>query len=285
MEPTFDTIDVNNYTRISNVSLATLIALRKALAKVAPEQSNEQIERAKQELTEAIDAGQAELLQRRRLAQTPAYGPARPFDGAVDALWGCAKARLEALRAFEHPGLDALVAAGGPRGLRIARNRRRAERAGKLIEIVFGDEGLRFTKLRYREQLVVMNTMLELIDENDIADQIDNLVGLDIIASLRDCQELYEDLVADRLAGEGLDSKAIGALRRRLSRAIVQYNVAVFGLLDREQPKTLEMVTRALRPVLVLRQHIAEGRPFVDSNDDALATSEPTLEEPSAEAS
>ena len=49
------------------------------------------------------------------------------------------------------------------------------------------------------------------------------------------------------------------ALCRRLTRAIVQYDIAIFALLNRHKPATLALVLHALEPVTALHEQLAAG--------------------------
>lgn len=257
---TFDSVDINTYTKIPNTTMHSTMALGRALRLGTPEVYTEQIDIAAVDLDEVMSEVEEGMLDRRRQEIAPLYGASQLFDGGVDALWGVLRARMVALRGFEHPGLDPVVASGSPYGQQIEKNRRKSERAQELVEALFGDGGLRFTNLPFREQAEVMATLIALIDEKEIEEELDQLAGITVIGPLRGCQELYRQMVADRLSGETFGPTAMTKLRRRLSRAIVQYNIAVYALLNRKKPETLALVTTALKPVIVLRQRVAEGR-------------------------
>jgi hypothetical protein len=269
MDTTFDTLDINTYSRLPHTTTASMLALARALLRRRPADSTEQVLLAGNDLHETMLEVEAAMLARRRSEVTPEYGSAAQFDAAVDGLWSALRARLLTLRAFEHPGLDPIIAReDDPLADLLRKNRRNSERAQAIVGQLFGDEGLRFINLPCIEQAEVMATILSLIDEADLDPEIDELFGGSILDVLRGCQDFYSDMVADRLGGDPLGLAAMGELRRKLGRAIVQYNVAMFATLNRSKPSSVERVAHALKPVIVLRQHVAQGRSYTDASTD-----------------
>jgi hypothetical protein len=286
MDIAFDTLDINTYSRLPNTTTASLLALARALRRRQPVNSTEQVMLASKDLEENILEVEAVMLARRRREVAPEYGSATQFDAAVDALWSAMRTRLLALQAFEHPGLDPIInRADDPLADLLREYRGKSQRAQAIVVQLFGDEGLRFINLPFLEQAEVMATILSLIDEAELEPETDELTGVPIVDVLRGCQEFYRDMVADRLGGDDLGPAAMGELRRKLARAIVQYNVAIFATLNRTKPTSAELVAHALKPVVVLRQYVAEGRSYTDETDadtDTIdgVTDQPVVDEP-----
>jgi hypothetical protein len=273
MDNIFDTLDINTYSRLPNTTAASLLALARALRRRQPADSTEQVMLAGKDLEESILEIEAAMLARRRGEVTPEYGSATQYDAAVDGLWGALRARLLALQAFEHPGLDPIInRVDDPLGDLLGKCRRKSQRAQAIVAQLFGDEGLRFIKLPFIEQAEVMSTILSLIDEAELEAETDELAGVPMVDVLRGCQGFYRTMVEDRLGGDDLNAAAMGELRRDLARAVVQYNVAIFATLNRKNPTSAQVVAHALKPVVVLRQYVAEGRSYTD--ETAAATDE-----------
>jgi hypothetical protein len=263
IEIAFHEFDHQAHARIPMSNLATMLALARALEdrKPPPEQSSAAVEEAAEELGETVVEVSAALVDRRRKKAGPSYGPPRLFDRALDGLYKGVRDRLLGWRGFEHPGLDEVIERGGLLGELLAKARARAKRAAELHARLFGAEGLRFTQLAYHEQAEAMETILGLIDEGQLEASLDDLIGPEFVAALRGCQEDYRDMVADRL-GERPEPAQLGELLVELRGAITRYVFAVLGIVRKKDPHSASVAAHALRPVIVVREQLANGRSY-----------------------
>ena len=146
-----------------------------------------------------------------------------------------------------------------------------AARAAELGTLLF-PEGLGFLTLPYIEQLAAMELLLARIHEEKLAADLDALCGPEFLANLRAILPRYRAMVQGGL--QRLDDAAnLQEHRRKLSAAIVDYATKVAALYDEEDPKSLDRIRRALRPIDALRAQLTR-RP--STGEPAPAPAAPT---------
>ncbi|PRP90418.1 hypothetical protein ENSA5_65100 [Enhygromyxa salina] len=188
------------------------------------------------------------------------------FDRGGDGLWTLLDRRLLDYEAFEHEGLDLLPAELAEQ-VQLSKLRERAGRARDLRERLFGPDGAHFTRLGYFEQAESMATVLRLIKEDDLSDDLAEVVGPELPALLAACQVHYEALLDARLAKKAGVGQDLRPLRNKLRRLIHRYRNALVNWVDEDQPKTIEVAWQALLPLTTVRAHLSSPtRP----NDDEL---------------
>ena len=258
---TFETFDPTPYQRVPIVNLRSLIVLSKALVDGKPLDAPATVHKRGDRLHELVGTAESELTDRLREQVAATYGVPGELDGGTDGLWGVCYRRLELMAAYEHPGLDPLIAqANLPLGISLAKDRKLAERARVLHQRLFRGQGLAFLRGAFRDQSEVTGSILRLIKEDNLADELAEFVGASLVEQLFGLQEQYESMVVDQLKASGTSPANLRELWRRIVRAIEQYNNAVLDMLDEDVPESLQVVQTALRPMVTLRELIAANR-------------------------
>lgn len=217
------------------MTLSAQIVLARTLVEVAPRGLPALVQRSLDRLDKLAQSGQeAQGARQRALGTSPE--DTRALDGLADRAVGAIRQRLEAwalLPVEQFP---------------------RAARAAELGALLF-PEGLGFLTLPYIEQLAAMELLLARIHEEKLAADLDALCGPEFLANLRAILPRYRAMVQGGL--QRLDDAAnLQEHRRKLSAAIVDYATKVAALYDEEDPKSLDRIRRALRPIDALRAQL-----------------------------
>ncbi|MCB9713122.1 MAG: hypothetical protein H6712_04665 [Myxococcales bacterium] len=260
---TFESFDPAAYQRAPRGNVWSILSLARALAELAPRDASEAVDRTATSLDRAISEAQQGVATRQRESQPVDTSDDRAIDGCVDSLWGALRDGLEAKAAAVHPGLARVVAEHGKRSAVAAAMRTAADEAARargLLDRLFAAEGLAFTRKSYSEQSEKMAALLQVIDDDGLAEGIDALLGSQLLVLLRACQPQYEAMVQDRLSRDDRSSTDLSHLRGKLQRAISRYCSAVLTLVDEERPESLAEVLTVLRPVETHRAQASASR-------------------------
>lgn len=261
--------DFAPYRRIPHVTALTTLALGRALLEARPAERSDQIEQAAKMVSDQLAAVEAAL--ERHDHAPPHYDDGPGFEGGTEALWEVLRGRLSAWQGFEHPGLDALIERGDGLGRVLEDGRRKATRARACAEALFARAGLRVFRGPYDDQSGAMGVMLRLIDDGDFDAEIEELVGVEILPALAGCQVRYRDMVAQRhREASAADPSSLALLRQQLRRSLELYAVTVLALLAAGSEEAAQTVRAALRPIVVLRAQMAEGRWLPGEEEPAL---------------
>lgn len=229
-------LDPSIYTSIPVVSLSTLRILARTLIKAAPRGLPALTQRALAKIEQRVQKAEAAQAARQRtLGSTP--DDVRAVDVAADRSIAAIRQRLEAyatLPAEDFP---------------------RAERAQELLTMLF-PEGLGFLKLPYIEQLAEMEILFKRIDEEELAADLDALCGPEFLRNFRSVLPRYRAMVQAGLQRAG-GSEDLAEHRIRLAAAIVDYAIKVAATHDEEDPRSLDRIRAALRPIDALREQIS----------------------------
>ena len=255
----FDRLDLSALTSIPPADTSSLLALTDALRRLTPEPATPGLSDASEHLDAIKLELELALTAREKREELAAYGTPTSLDAALDAAWAFLRDRVRSWAAFRHRGFDPIIAQDGPLADALAKLSARADEAAQLHELVFRDQGLSFTKARFAEQSEIMAAKLSVIADAELEGAVDQLGAPDLLFTLRELQRTYEQMVADRLTPKDL-GKRIGDLRLRLHRALGDYAIQVAALLRRTKPETLELVARALSPVVALREQMLSRR-------------------------
>ena len=245
-------------SRIPNASLKILQRLAKTLLRDQPTISNEIIKASRDRLEKLIAKIDAILIARFIESNPELIATEVSFDRGVDGLWVLLRQMLEQRRAFAHPGLDALPPELAKQA-GLGERREEARAAQRLWTRLFAAEGTAFTKTRYILQVESMSTLLQVIDQEGLRDELVSVVGEGMIKLLEKCQVHYEAMVTARLHRQSGASENLNDFRRELRWGLVAYVQAVQSLYDPEAPETAELVLDALRPILVLREQMTQA--------------------------
>lgn len=265
VEPLFDP---SIYTSLPILTLASLVVLARTLATTAPRGLSALVQRTLAKLEKQAEMSQAAQAARMRTLGT-ATEDVRALDSLADRAVSAIRQRLEAyamLPAEEFP---------------------QAARAGELITLLF-PEGLGFLNLPYIDQLAQMEILLGRIDDEKLAHDLDALCGPEFLRHFRAVLPRYRAMVQGGL--QRLDeNENLRDHRVKLSAAIVDYATKIAATYDEEDPKSLERIRSALRPIDVLRaqatrrpgggdldpQAPSEPAPAGDPNHPALPVGDP----------
>jgi hypothetical protein len=256
--------DFAPYQRIPQVTLEAALALARALLDARPVGLSQQVDLAAAELGQQV--AEVELTVG---SQPPSSSPCPQAQGhdlelegsGLDSLWETLRARLSTWQGFEHPDLDPIIDGGeAPLAQVLANGRAKAERARRYLELVFGAGGLRFLRGSECERLASMAAILGRIEAEGLAEGIDELAGPELLAALEGCQREHASRLGRPLLRVVDELPALDELRVDLHRTTTAYLIAVLGLVRLREPETFAPVHRALRPVLVLRTQLSEGR-------------------------
>lgn len=278
---TFETFDPTPYQRVPVVNLHSMVVLAKALLDGKPDEAPAAVHKRADKLHEAVGVAENELTARLREQAAAVYGAPVVFDGGADALWTYCFRALEGLQAYMHTAFDPFIAKPDTAfGQSLAQGRERAKRAATLHQRMFGGRGLAFLRGSFRDQCEVTGSILRLIKEDDLVDQLSELLGPSLVHQLFGLQEHYEAMVVDQLKTPPPSVQSLGELRRRLMRLIGQYNNAVLDMLDEDVHESLEIVVKSLRPMITLRDQLVAGaRRKGAAGDEDVQDEEPELDD------
>jgi hypothetical protein len=221
-----DDFDPTPYVRPPQCDVASGFALGVALLSAVPKGAPENVRKAAKKLrTATVDLRQAWSSSGRSAPMDK-----RPADIRVDKAWGALYSRLDAyasLPAGEH---------------------KRAKRAAELLDVIYPD-GLQFLTLPYNAEWAEGEKRLKLIEEDELAEDIDALAGPEFLAEVRKAHRIYGEAIGvTRPAAEAKRANLVDPLRA-LGRAITQYALQVIAMVDDEKPESIALVKRALRPI------------------------------------
>ncbi|WP_433928117.1 hypothetical protein AB3662_33075 [Sorangium cellulosum] len=225
------TFDASVYVRAPIINIANGVTLANALVAACPEAAPENVAKACTKLKAAAEAGQKALTARRRVNGALTEDDVRVLDREADASFGALRMRLVAY--------SMLPAERFPK----------ARRAGELVKELFGDDGLSFLTAEYSVQNTVMASIVEHIQEAELQPEIDALAGPEFLEQIGNVLPRYDVMVRDRLQKEAATTSNLATVVRAIQSAIVSYATKVAGMVDEDEPATIEAVRRALRPL------------------------------------
>jgi hypothetical protein len=262
--------------RVSNTSLKLLLRAAKTLERDKPEKANEPVEQAYARLSAFIVEVEAALAARLRGKNPVLVAREVEFDRATDSLWVFARTVLElTIAAFGHAGLD-LLTPERQAEIDLPKLRALATRARALHEQLFAAEGTAFTQTAFPLQAESMATLLRVIEEDALGDDLTIVVGELLGNALVVCQAQYEEMVDERMRREIGVSQDFHALRGRLRWLIDRCKTAIETLYDEDDPDSERVVSEALRALIVLDAHArrAGGRAAEAELDEILVDAE-----------
>ncbi|XXX73764.1 hypothetical protein WMF30_39580 [Sorangium sp. So ce134] len=207
------------------------MTLANALVAACPESAPENVAKACAKLKAAAEAGQKALTARRRVNGALSEDDVRVLDREADASFGALRMRLIAT--------SMLPEARFPQ----------ARRAGELVKELFGDDGLSFLAAEYSVQNTVMASIVAHIEEADLKPEIDALAGPEFLEQIGNVLPRYDAMVRDKLQKEAAATSNLATHVRAIQTAIVNYATKVAAMVDEDEPATVEVVRRALRPL------------------------------------
>jgi hypothetical protein len=232
-------LDSTPYSHAPTITVSTGVSLCRALVAACPKDAPAHVKKASKHLAETAEEAAGELAARNRALGVSSEEDTRALDNLADRAWGGLRLRLQGLAMLDpetHP---------------------RAKQAAALEARLFPG-GTGFLAAVYAEQSTAMATVLRLIDEDGLQKSVDSLAGPEFLAALREVQPRYEKMVEERLRRDTASGQNLGETVRALQAAIVHYAQKVVGLVEHDDPASLEVVRKALRPIDAHRE--ASGR-------------------------
>lgn len=220
-----DDFDPTPYVRPPELDVASGVALGVSLLSAMPKEASENVRKAARRLRAATvelqDAWSAN-------GRGDATIDKRPADIRVDKAWGALYSRLDAyasLPSDENP---------------------KAKRAAELLDLIYPD-GLQFLTLPYNAEWAEGEKRLKLIEDEELAADLNELAGPEFLAEVKKAHKLYGDAIGiTRPAGEG-PVNLVDPLRA-LGRAITQYSLQVVATVDESQA-SISTAKGALKPI------------------------------------
>ncbi|KIG12568.1 hypothetical protein DB30_01231 [Enhygromyxa salina] len=251
MDP-FASLELTPYQTAPQLPLQTLVVLSNALSSRMPDDPPAYIAAAELAMREVVDESEQAMVIRLRQTNEVSVSADLELDNAIDGLWSLLRDRLRGWARYERPGLNVLME-DDDLVVDFEAVRAKATRAGELSVRLFGEGSLEMLSRSYPEQSQLMANLLELIESDDLADDLLDLGGEELLPIIQRCQALYESMV-DRRSGKDTTSRAdLRVLRSKLQRRIVRYSTLVLTMLDESKPATRELVEAALQPMITLR--------------------------------
>ncbi|WP_146157692.1 hypothetical protein [Enhygromyxa salina] len=203
-------------------------------------------------MREVVGESEAAMVIRLRQDNEASVSADLELDNALDGLWSLLRDRMRGWARYERPGLNVLIE-DDELAVDFEAVRDKATRARELSARLFGAGSLDMLNRSYPEQSQLMANLLELIETDELADDLLELAGEELLPIIQRCQELYEAMV-DRRSGKDTTTRAdLRVLRVKLQRRIVRYNTLVLTMLDEAKPETRDLVEAALQPMITLR--------------------------------
>jgi hypothetical protein len=219
-------IDPNSYTRLPKLDVRGALSLAKMLLHRVPKASPPGVRRA----ASAVEQALAELKTKWRHQRVPrSRKDIRPLARRLNAAWNALRDRLVTYQALPE-GDEDLVSA-------------------MAIHDLLLPDGLEFLKLSSARQHAESERGIELIDERELDEEIDRLVGERFLPLLRETHQAYGDALGISKAVP-LPAAAILVVEplRALTEAIGRYALQLV-VLAHNDPEKHDAVVGALSPI------------------------------------
>jgi hypothetical protein len=221
-----DDFDATPYVRPPILDVASGVALGVSLLSAAPKPALDNVKKAAKKVRHDVLALQAAWGKPDGSQGAP---DKRKADMRIDNAWAILLDRLESYAS--------LPVADFPK----------AARAREIINTVSPDR--EWLKLSYDAEWAQSGKRLDKIDAEQLAADIDALAGPEFLLEVRRAHKAYGvALGVTKPPAEAAEVNLADPLRA-LSRSIARYGVAVAGMIVDDDPATLAIVRKALRPI------------------------------------
>lgn len=231
-----EVFDPAPYTNPPRMTLESGIALARALVAACPQSMPTRIHKAAQKLAGATDLAQAKLALRQKALGSISEDDKRAIDQAADGSWGALRSRLSAysmLPTNEYPD---------------------AQRATELLTILFADSGLSFLIESYPVQWTTADTLLQRIQKDNLAADIDRIAGPDFLDNIRKRHARYGQMIQHSLVKSLELQVDLSDELRVLGHAIVAYATKICAHVDEDDKDSLAEARAALQPIDLFRE-------------------------------
>ena len=254
-------MEPSDYTTPPPMDVPTGIALAHALMAAKPPAASPSVEERAADVAASLKALETEWAARGG-GQAPAAAPdARAADTRVDVAFGALYRRLSALAEL------------------VGRSPRAAAAAGLRDRIYGTERPLEFLKLRFDAQWAHARKRHQAIVDGSLGPQIDELAGPEFLPELVSALDAYGVALAITSAAPATQSlESLLPLLRELQSDIGAYQIALLGMLKKNDRKSTDVVAAALKPIDDHRVAFARSvTPSPKAADDA-----PTPVDPNA---
>lgn len=252
-------IDRSRYFFIPGAKGRRLLALGRLLLKHQPQPPSADLAEFAKLLSEEIVRVTKAYVDRHREDNTAIVAEEIELDQTIDHLWGITDARLGHWEVFERPAVGRLADKQTPEGPDYEGLIDKA-RSARSIRKKLLPNGVDFTKLPIPEQSEYMNTLWQVIEQDDLAEPLGDLIGSDFYDALHDGQTHYEEMAEQRAARTKGTQINLLVHARNLHHAIQNYSIAVLAMLRDNDPANVKMIRASLRPIDALRDQIERER-------------------------
>jgi hypothetical protein len=257
--------DPSDYVRAPIITAASGVALASALVDASPKTPAPMVAKALDRLKMTANKARDDLADRNRALGTFIDEDTRVLDNEADHDWGGLRLRLQ--------GMALLDQAKYPK----------AKRAAELDATLFAG-GMEFLKSDFPTQATTMSAIIERIDKDGLASDIDAIVGPEFLQAIRDVQPRYETMVSERLRRDKATGQNLLDTTRGLQAAIVNYASKIIGAMDEEDDASVESARVCLVPIANHRENVAGRRTVIDAPTPAAPTTPATTQPPVAPA-
>lgn len=252
-------IDPTRYVVVPRATVRRQLALGRVLVKYKPEQASEDVEHAVKALNDTIATLTQAFADRHVEKSSGVGGDDVALDVFVDDVWYVIDERLQHWKAFERPAVQRLAEGQDPEGFDYEAASERAHQAAKLWKQLFS-AGLDGLRLPHAEQAEFTRTLWTVIDREGLEPQLSELVGADFVAAARDAQIHYDEMVNAQSARAQGSIVNLRQLAVQLQQSIQKYMFSLLAMNREDDPKIVEQIRRALRPVDAVRERLERER-------------------------
>lgn len=249
----------SQYLRAPIITVSSGITLADALVKGAPADAPANVKKAVKRLKATAEKARDDLSARNKALGVYKEEDSRDLDNEADRAWGAFRMRLQALAML--PG-DRFP---------------RAARAAELDALLF-PEGTEFLKAEYTVQGPTMGAILRRIKDDDLADELDDLVGPELLKAIRHVQPRYEAMLTERLRRDKALGQNLLETTRGLQAAIVNYTTKLVATIDDDDAASIEAVRVALLPLTNFRDAAARPTSGPPTTPDGAQADTPTAQ-------
>jgi hypothetical protein len=230
------------YTRAPILSIGSAITLGRKLADACPKSMPPNVKKAAKKLKTTVEAAQDAWADRQRELGAVSEEDGRVIDQLADNLWSALRSRVQSYSVLPVERFP------------------RSARAGELVTVLFGSDGLVFLKEPYPVQLSTMQTLVRRIDADGLQKEIDELAGPEFLQAIREVLPRYDAMVTALLKRDGASGQNLLEHVRAIQRAIVEYATKLCATVDEDEPETADVAREVLRPLVTLREQAAPPR-------------------------
>ena len=230
--------DPADYVHAPTITVSSGVTLALALVAACPNGAPNNVMKAATHLQAVAEKARADLAERNRALGVFSDEDSRALDNEADRAWGGLQRRFE--------GMSMLSATRYPK----------ARRAGELLAMLF-PQGMEFLKADYSSQSTKMASILQHIDEDGLASEINVIAGQEFLEAIRDVQPRYEAMVQERLRRDKATGQNLADTVRTIQGAIVNYAAKLIGTIEHDDPATMEAARVALVPIVNHRENTA----------------------------